>query len=123
MTLSRPTRGNKYASIIKSIKSHVVKFKPRNISKAFANENWKQSIMEVFESVKDQNEFHAERIKCYCIDEDENIVHNKTRLVAQGYPQIQGVDYFDTYANVVRKPTVRIFIALWCQYKVSHHVC
>ncbi len=36
----------------------------------------------------------------------------KSRFVAQGFSQIQGVDYFDTYAPVVHLPTLRILLSM-----------
>ena len=36
----------------------------------------------------------------------------KTRLVAKGFTQKEGIDYFDTYSPVTRITTTRILIAL-----------
>ena len=36
----------------------------------------------------------------------------KARLVAQGFSQVEGVDYFDTYAPVARLPSLRAIIAM-----------
>lgn len=36
----------------------------------------------------------------------------KSRLVAQGYSQIEGIDFFDTSAPVVSKDTVRVAFAI-----------
>src|SRR4051812_43695529 len=35
-------------------------------------------------------------------DEDAIVVRNKARLVAQGYTQIEGIDFGETYAPVAR---------------------
>ncbi len=36
----------------------------------------------------------------------------KSRFVAKGFTQVQGVDYFDTYAPVVRLPTLLILLSM-----------
>ena len=36
----------------------------------------------------------------------------KTRLVERGFTQIQGIDYFETYAGVVRSESIRLSLAL-----------
>jgi hypothetical protein len=43
-------------------------------------------------------------------------VRNKARLVAQGYSQVEGVDYGETYAPVARLESIRILLAY-----ASHH--
>jgi len=44
-------------------------------------------------------------------DAAERIVHYKARLVAQGFSQIPGVDYFDTFAPVARLASIRAVLA------------
>jgi hypothetical protein len=44
------------------------------------------------------------------------VVRNKTRLVAQGYSQIEGIDYGETFAPVARLESIRILLAY-----ASHH--
>ena len=36
------------------------------------------------------------------LDESDNVVRNKARLVAQGYTQIEGIDFEETFAPVAR---------------------
>ena len=43
---------------------------------------------------------------------DGTIDKFKARLVAQGFRQKPGIDYFDTYAPVARISTIRLLIAL-----------
>ena len=50
-------------------------------------------------------------------DEESNVIRNKARLAAQGYSQIEGVDYDETFAPVARMESIRILLALACQLK------
>nr|GEX25592.1 hypothetical protein [Tanacetum cinerariifolium] len=45
------------------------------------------------------------------IDERGIIVRNKTRLVAQGYTQEEGIDYDEVFASVARIEAIRLFLA------------
>ena len=44
-------------------------------------------------------------------DENGVITRNKARLVAQGFTQIEGLDFGETYAPVVRLESIRILFA------------
>ena len=46
------------------------------------------------------------------IDEEGNVIHNKSRLVAQGYTQVEGVDFDETSAPVARIEFIRVLLAL-----------
>jgi hypothetical protein len=43
--------------------------------------------------------------------EDGEVVRNKARLVAQGYSQVEGVDFAETFAPVARLEAIRILLA------------
>ena len=45
----------------------------------------------------------------------------KGRLVAQGFKQIQGVDYGETFSPVIRYESIRILFALAAQFKLAVH--
>ena len=49
-------------------------------------------------------------------DAHGNIIRNKARLVAQGYSQVEGIDYGETFAPVARLESIRLLIAY-----ASHH--
>ena len=50
-------------------------------------------------------------------DEEGNVIRNKARLVAQGYSQMEGVDYDETFALVAYMESIRILLALTCHLK------
>jgi hypothetical protein len=45
-------------------------------------------------------------------DADGNIECGKARLVAKGFTQVQGVEYFDTFAPVARLALIRTILAI-----------
>ncbi|XP_075473849.1 uncharacterized protein LOC142504889 [Primulina tabacum] len=47
-------------------------------------------------------------------DESGIVVRNKSRLVAQGYTQIEGIDFDETFAPVARIESVRLLLAIAC---------
>ena len=44
------------------------------------------------------------------------IIRNKARSIAQGYSQVEGIDYGETFALVARLESIRLLIAY-----ASHH--
>ncbi|GJV47324.1 retrovirus-related pol polyprotein from transposon TNT 1-94 [Tanacetum coccineum] len=65
---------------------------PKNIKETMTDHSWIESM---------QDECDAENI----------IVRNKTRLVAKGYKQEEGIDFEESFAPVARLEVVRMFIA------------
>jgi hypothetical protein len=51
-------------------------------------------------------------------DQDGIIVRNKVRLVAQGYTQVECLDFGETYAPVARLEAIRILLA----YAYAHNI-
>ena len=51
----------------------------------------------------------------------ESLQTFKARLVAKGFRQKKGLDYFDTYASVVRMTSIRTFVVLASIYKLHVH--
>ena len=45
------------------------------------------------------------------LDENENVVKNKARLVAKDYNQEKGIDFDETFALVARFKAIRILLA------------
>ena len=47
-------------------------------------------------------------------DEEGNVIRNKACLVAQGYLQMEGVDYDETFTPVAHMESIKILLALIC---------
>jgi hypothetical protein len=52
-------------------------------------------------------------------NEDGIAVRNKARLVAQGYTQVEGLDFGETYASVARLEEIRILLAYACSHNIK----
>ena len=54
-------------------------------------------------------------------DKEGNVICNKAHLVAQGYSQMEGVDYDETFAPIARMKSIRVLLALACHLKFKHY--
>ena len=59
--------------------------------------------------------FHAKK------DAAGNVVRHKARLIAQGFSQVPGVDYFDTYTPVTKLASIRTVLALAARLDLELH--
>ena len=50
-------------------------------------------------------------------DESGTVTRNKARLVAQGYTQVEGVDFDETFAPVARLESIRLLLGVACLLK------
>lgn len=90
------------------------KFEPKNVKQALTDEFWIEAMQEelnqfrrseVWELVPRPNDVNVIGTKwIYKNKSDENgiITRNKARLVAQGYTQVEGLDFDETFALVAR---------------------
>nr|GEV71908.1 Gag-Pol polyprotein [Tanacetum cinerariifolium] len=74
----------------------VSRAEPKNIKEAMADSTWIESMQEELH--------HFDRL-------DNTVIQNKSRLVAKGYDQKEGVDFEESFAPVARLEAVRLFIA------------
>ena len=49
------------------------------------------------------------------------MIHNKARLIAQGYSQMEGVNYDETFAPVAHMESIKILLALACHLKFKFY--
>jgi hypothetical protein len=52
-------------------------------------------------------------------DQDGIVVRNKARLVAQGYTQVEDLDFKEIYAPVARLEAIRILLAYACSHNIK----
>ncbi|GKD82296.1 putative ribonuclease H-like domain-containing protein [Tanacetum coccineum] len=69
---------------------------PKNISQALQDESWVIGTKWVFRNKRDERSI---------------VVKNKSRLVAQGFRQEEGIDYDEVFAPVARIEAIRLFLA------------
>ena len=60
-------------------------------------------------------------VGCKWVDTIKRDGMYKSRLVVRGFSQIEGVDFFDTFAPVAKPTTVRIFLVICNNKKMSIH--
>ena len=103
----------------------VSSFEPLKVHEALVDPDWVIAMQEELECFT-RNEVWSlvERPKDHRINvigtkwvfknkQDENgiVIRNKARLVAQGFAQIEGMDYEDTFAPVARLEAIRLLLA------------
>jgi hypothetical protein len=54
-------------------------------------------------------------------DNKGNVDKFKARVVAQGYSQIPGVDFQETYSPTIRFTSIRLILALACKYEIWNY--
>jgi len=59
----------------------------------------------------------------FCAKKDTagNVVHHKAQLVTQGYSQVEGIDYFDTFAPVATLASIRTVLAMAARSDLELH--
>uniref|UniRef100_A0ABD2WJW3 Reverse transcriptase Ty1/copia-type domain-containing protein n=1 Tax=Trichogramma kaykai TaxID=54128 RepID=A0ABD2WJW3_9HYME len=95
------------------------------------SDEWKESICkkigqiikrETFDIVnkpKHVNIIDSESVLSNKTDSKGNVITKKARLVARGFEQSHGIDYFQTFAPVMRLESLRILIALAAQFSLK----
>ncbi|GJR12945.1 retrovirus-related pol polyprotein from transposon TNT 1-94 [Tanacetum coccineum] len=96
---------------------------PKNIKEAMLDHSWNESMqdelnqfkrLDVWELVEcpvGRNIIAVKWIWKNKTDAKNMVIRNKSRLVAKGYRQEEGIDFEDSFAPVARLEAVRIFVA------------
>jgi hypothetical protein len=101
----------------------VALFEPRDVRHALSNSSWVNAIHEELKNFernqvwtlvdppRDVNVIGTKWIFKNKQGEDGEVVRNKAHLVAQGYSQVEGLDFWETFASVARLEAIRILLA------------
>ena len=72
----------------------------------------KAGTWELTEARPEANIIGSKWVFCAKKDAAGNVIHYKARLVAQGFSQVPGVDYFDTFTPVAKLASIRAILAI-----------
>jgi hypothetical protein len=98
-------------------------FEPRDVRHALSDSSWVNAMHEELENFernqvwtlvdprRDVNVIGTKWVFNNKQREDGEVVRNKARLVAQGYNQVEGLDFGETFAPVARLEAIRILLA------------
>nr|GEV80684.1 Gag-Pol polyprotein [Tanacetum cinerariifolium] len=101
----------------------VSRTEPKNIKEAMADSAWIESMQEELYQFDRLGVWKlVDRPLCKNVinmkwlwknkhDEENSIIRNKSRLVAKGYTQKEGIDFKESFAPVARLEAVKLFIA------------
>lgn len=100
---------------------------PKSYEEAISSEksnNWIEAMNEEMTALEENNTWELQRlpagrqaIGCKWIftnktDANGNLIRYKARLVAKGFNQREGIDYFETFALVVRYESIRVLLSI-----------
>jgi hypothetical protein len=112
--------------------SFVSMLEPIRVEDALGDADWVMAMQEelnnftrneVWSLVErpEQNVIGTKWVFCNKQDEDGVVTKNKARLVAKGYTQVEGLDFGETYAPVVRLEAIRILLAFATHHNFKLH--
>ncbi|GJT47814.1 retrovirus-related pol polyprotein from transposon TNT 1-94 [Tanacetum coccineum] len=98
------------------------KTEPKNIKEAMADSAWIESMQEELHQFDRLDVWElVDRPLCKNVinlkwlwknkrDEENTVIHNKSRLVAKGYAQKEGIDFEESFAPVARIRTEEVYV-------------
>ena len=103
---------------------YLSQFEPKKVDKALQDADWinsmheelhqfvRNNMWELVPKPKGVNVIGIKWIFKNKSDEHGTVIRNKSRLVAQGYIQVEGIDFDETFSPVVRLESIRILLAI-----------
>jgi hypothetical protein len=104
--------------------AHIAMVEPQKVWEALEDPDWLEAMHEELNNFERNKVWRLVEKPKECRNvigtkwifknkQDENgiVVRNKARLVAQGFSQVEGIDYGETYAPVARLESIRILLA------------
>lgn len=116
---------------LNNVECYVSQIEPKNLQEALDDEYWTDSMhqeLEQFERLdvwtlvprpEGVKVIRTKWIHKNKIDEEGNVIRNKSRLVGQGYTQIEGVDFDETFAPVARLESIRLLFGMACGFRIK----
>ncbi|WVZ84651.1 hypothetical protein U9M48_031658 [Paspalum notatum var. saurae] len=104
---------------------------PNRVDEALQDPDWlnamheelnnftRNKVWELVERPKDYNVIGTKWVFRNKHDENGIVVRNTARLVAQGYTQVEGLDFGETFAPVARLEAIRILLAFACAHNIK----
>jgi hypothetical protein len=101
----------------------VALFKPRDVGHALSDLSWvnamheelenfqRNQIWTLFDTPRDVSVTGTKWVFKNIQEEDGEVVRNMNHLVAQGYSQVEGLDFGETFASVAHLEAIRILLA------------
>jgi hypothetical protein len=109
-----------------SYSCYLAQTEPKKADEALQDESWvfamhdelhqftRNDVWTLVPRLADQNIIGTKWIFKNKSDEHGTVVRNKARLVAQGYTQIEEIDFDETFAPIARLESIRILLSIAC---------
>ncbi|KAK2362227.1 hypothetical protein QL285_087305 [Trifolium repens] len=93
---------------------------PKNVKETLTDECWINAMQEELNEFKRNDGVNIIGTKWVYRNKSHQssvVTRNKARLVAQGYSQIEGVDFDETFAQIARLESIRLLLGVACILK------
>ena len=132
LTLRKRTVDKCVANFV-SYSCYLSQVKPTKVEEALQNESWveamhdellqfqRNDVWTLVPRPKGEHIIGTKWIFHNKTDEEGNVIRNKTRHVVQGYSQMEGVNYDETFTLVAHMESIKILLALACQLKFKFY--